>query len=139
MDAGGASIGMAASTRISVVLCILGCELHHCALPMMVHYRRWHRTRREPCGRCWLRPFPARRRVQRWATVPLLPQCHCCCGCDRLTTARGLCVASHTYTVRAHRCLQVYDGDTPQSERADIRNRVQLLITNPGEGCVEWL
>lgn len=26
---------------------------------------------------------------------------------------------------------QTYDGDTPQAARADIRERAQLLITNP--------
>jgi len=43
--------------------------------------------------------------------------------------------------VRVHGALQIYDGDTPLGDRPAIRDRAQLLITNPDmlhRRCRAW-
>lgn len=47
---------------------------------------------------------------------------------DQLRAMRALCDAAFGAQAPP---IDVYDGDTPQAHRASIRQRVQLLITNP--------
>ncbi|GMH38722.1 hypothetical protein BSKO_06606 [Bryopsis sp. KO-2023] len=47
---------------------------------------------------------------------------------DQLRALRGFCTAAFGDSAP---CVEVYDGDTGFEQRREIRNRAQLLITNP--------